>query len=283
MTTLPPAARDEWVENTPRTGRLRLNVGEIWNSRELAFFFAVRDIKVRYKQALLGGAWAVLQPLIGAATFTLLFNGLADIDVEGVSYFPFALVGFVVWSYISSAVGAGASSIAGNADLLTKVAFPPIVIPMSVLLPGFIDFVIGATLAIGAALIVGEGLSLAGIILGIPLGMLILVLAAIGPVLFFSAVTVRYRDAQVFAGFGLQILLFASPIAYPPELVPDRWRSIYYANPLAGALGSLRAGLVGQQFPAASDLALSAAVAVGLAVLGLVRFRRGEPEFADII
>lgn len=283
MTAMPAVSDHEWVENRPRVGRLRLNPSEIWTYRELAVFFAFRDVKVRYKQALLGSAWAILQPLIGALTFTVLFNGLADIDVEGRSYFPFALVGFVVWSYMSGSVSAGASSVVGNAELLTKVSFPPIVVPMSVLLPGLVDFFIGAVLAIVAALVVGDGLTIVGILVGVPAGLALLLLAAGGPVLFFSAVTVRYRDARAFAAFGLQMLLFASPIAYPPELVPDRWQSIYYMNPVAGALGLLRAGLIGRDLPALPDVLLSATVAVALAVIGLARFRRGEPEFADII
>lgn len=272
-----------WVENRAPSGRRRLDLAEIWRYRELAFFFAARDVKVRYKQALLGAAWAVLQPLAGAVTFTILFNGLADIDVDGDSYFAFSLVGFVAWTYVSTAIGSGATSVVANSDLLTKVYFPPIVAPLSTLLPPAIDLAIGAVLAVAVAVVVGGGLSLVGVVVGLPLGAALLVAAAAGPVLFFSALTVRYRDARVLAGFGLQILLFASPVAYPAEIVPDRWQLLYHVNPIAGALGCLRSALIGDPLPDATHLLASVAVAVAITTAGLVRFRSSEPTFADII
>lgn len=273
-----------WSENSAPTRRWpSLRLHQLWDRRELIWFFAVRDVKVRYKQAVLGLGWAVLQPILGAVTFTVLFNRLADVDVEGRSYFAFSVVGFAVWTYFSSSVSAGTGSLLYNADLLTKVAFPRIVAPVATLLPGLIDLAVGAVLAVIVALAVGDGLSLVGILVGLPLGVPLLLLAAVGPALFFSATVVRYRDAGVLVGFGLQLLLFASPVAYPPELLPSPWRTLLFVNPVSGALGLLRSALIGSPLPTTPQLLISVVVSVAVVIGGLVHFRRREREFADII
>lgn len=281
----PGRASDEWVVNAAPTRRWpSLRPGELWRHRELIGFFALRDLKVRYKQAFLGAAWAGLQPLVGALAFTVLFNRLADVDVgDGRSYFAFALVGFIVWTYVSSSMSNGSSSLLYNADLLTKVSFPKIVAPVAALLPPLLDLGVGAVLALGAALVAGDGFSPVGFVVGLPLGLALLVAASAGPTLFMSAVIVKYRDAAVLVAFGLQVLLFLSPVAYPPELAPARWRPVLYLNPVAGALGLLRAALTGAPLPGVGPLATSCAVAAVALVVGLHRFRANERELADII
>jgi ABC-type polysaccharide/polyol phosphate export permease len=283
--TAPPfSPADAWVVNEAAPGRrVALRAAEVWRHRELVLFFAQRDVKVRYKQAFLGAAWAGLQPIVGAVSFTVLFNRLAHLDVGDRSYFAFALVGFIVWTYASSSLSTGSSSLLYNADLLTKVAFPKIVVPVAAMLPPLLDFSVGAVLAIGAALVMGDGFSVVGFLVGLPLGAVLLVLATLGPVLFMSATVVKYRDAAVLVTFGLQILLFLSPVAYPPELAPGRWREVLYVNPLAGALGLLRSALTAAPLPSVGHLATSFAVAVALTYVGLHRFRANERELADII
>lgn len=272
-----------WVVNAAPTTRWpALRLGQIWDHRELLWFFAVRDVKVRYKQALLGVAWAGLQPLIGALTFTVLFHELADIELDDGSYFAFALAGYSAWTYFATSVAAGTNTLLYNAELLTKVAFPRIVAPLSSLLPGLIDLAVGATLALGVAIAGGDGVTPGGLLLVLP-GLALLLVTAAGPVLVLSATVVRYRDVSVVVTFGLQLLLFASPVAYPPELVPGSWRTVLYLNPVSGSLGLLRAALVGSDLPSAAQLGCSAAVAVALLVAGLAHFRRNEREFADII
>lgn len=281
---LPESVTSAWVVNAAPTRRWpTLGIGQIRKHRELILFFAIRDVKVRYKQAFLGIAWAGLQPLIGALTFTLLFNRLAGIHITGRSYFAFALVGFSVWTYFSATVTSGASSLVSNAELLTKVAFPRLVAPVASMLPALIDLAVGAALAVVVAVVVGDGLSVIGIFIGLPLGIGLLLLVTAGPVLFFSASVVKYRDAAVLVGFGLQVLLFASPVAYPPELAPGVWQTVLYLNPVAGALGLLRAALIGTAFPTVGRLAISVVMAVLLLLVGLIHFRRNELEFADII
>ena len=274
----------EWVVNAAPTGRWpALQIDQFWRHRELIYFFAVRDLKVRYKQAFLGVAWAVLQPLVGALTITVLFNRLADIDIGEDSYVAFALLGFGIWTYYSTALQSGTASLVNNAELLTKVSFPRIVAPAAALLPGFIDLAVAVVLAAIVSLASGGAVDGVSLAIGLPLGVAMLVLAVAGPVLFLSAALVKYRDASTLVSFGLQLLLFASPVAYPPDFVPGGWRTVLYVNPLAGALGLLRAAFVGTPLPSAPRLLLSGLVAVFLLLVGLVHFRRSEREFADII
>jgi ABC-2 type transport system permease protein/lipopolysaccharide transport system permease protein len=278
------ASGPAWVVNTaPRRGLPALRVDELWTHRELIYFFAVRDIKVRYKQALLGVGWALIQPLIGAVTFSILFHRLADVDVDAPSYFAFALLGSGVWSYYSATLQSGTASLLVNAELLTKVAFPRIVAPVATFVPGGIDLSVATLLSFVVA--VGSGFvpSVQGIVLGLPAGLALLVLAVAGPVLLLSASVVKYRDVTALVGFAVPLLLFVSPVAYPPELVPEAWRLLLYVNPLAGALGLLRWALVGTAIPSAAELSVSLVVALLLLLAGLLHFRRTEREFADVI
>lgn len=277
------ATTGEWVENSAAVGRrVPLRLGETWTERELLWFFASRDVKVRYKQALLGVVWAVLQPIVGALSFTLVFYVIADVDVDGGSYFTFALVGFAAWTYFSASLSAGARSLLHNADLLTKVAFPRIVAPMSAMLPGLVDLAVGTVLAVVISAFTGE-LSLGGLAIGFVPGVALLMVAAVGPALLLSAMMVRYRDVGVILGFGLQLMLFATPVAWPADLASEGWRTLLYLNPASGALGLLRAALTGSELPRAPELAMSIGVALALLLVGASYFRRHEREFADII
>ena len=276
---LPP-----WRENAAPSGLWpALRLGEAWQFRELIMFFALRDFRVRYKQAFLGVAWAVVQPLAGALTFTLLFHRLAEIDVGGHSYFAFSLVGFAVWSYFSIVVVAGSNSLLHNAGLLTKVAFPRLVLPLASMLPALVDLAIGSTLTLVAAVLAGDGVSIVGLVIGLPAGLVLLLVTVAGLLFLLSASVVRYRDIAVLVGFGLQVMLFITPVAYPPSLIPDGWRTLAYANPLAGVLGLFRWGLVSMDPPSAPQLLLSTGAAALLLVVGLLHFRRNEHELADII
>ena len=273
-----------WVVNAATTRRWpSLGIGQLWTHRELVYFFALRDLKARYKQAFLGVAWAGIQPVIGALTFTILLNRLADVEIDGPSYFAFALLGSGVWAYFASTLQAGTNSLLYNAELLTKVAFPRIVAPTATFLPGFIDLAVAAVLAFVIALASGGGVTPLGLVLGLPADVVLLVLSVAGPVYLLSAAVVKYRDVSTLVGFGVQLLLFATPIAFPPDLVPAQWRTLLYVNPLSGAVGLLRWALVDTAIPTAAQLATSLAAAVVLLVFGLFHFRRREREFADII
>jgi ABC-type polysaccharide/polyol phosphate export permease len=282
--TVKDAVQRPWIVNTATTRRWpSLGIGQLWTHRELVYFFALRDLKARYKQAFLGVAWAGIQPLIGALTFTILFNRLADVEIDGPSYFAFALLGSGVWAYFSSTLQSGTNSLLYNAELLTKVAFPRIVAPTATFLPGFIDLAVASVLAFIIALASGGGVVPLGLLLGLPGGLILLVLAVAGPVYLLSAAVVKYRDVSTLVGFGVQLLLFATPIAFPPELVPSSWRTLLYINPLSGAVGLLRWALVDTPAPTAAQLATSVVAALFLLLFGLFHFRRREREFADII
>ena len=272
-----------WTVNGPARGRLLdLQLGQLWRHRELAFFFAYRDVRVRYKQAFLGVSWAVIQPLVGALTFTILFNQVADIEVETGSYFAFAVAGFVTWNYVAAAISNGTGSLLYSGELVTKVSFPRLVVPVASVLPGIIDLAMGLIVALVVSLGTGGSLTLIGVSL-LPFGLLLLFVATAGPVIFFSALTVRYRDVLVLVSFGLQILLFITPIAYPPSVLSAGWRTVVYLNPVSGAVGLIRAGVIGDDPPTIAQLALSSAVAASVFIFGLISFRAREREFADII
>ena len=253
-----------WTVNAARDNRWpRLQLSQPWVHRELIFFFALRDVKVRYKQAYLGAAWAALQPIAGAVAFTLLFNELAGVEVEDESYFVFALVGFVVWAYFTTAVNNGTNILLYNSELLTKVALPRIAFPVSALLPGLIELAVGVVIALVAAMIWGGGTNVVALVVGAASRHRAADAQCLGPALFFSACVVRYRDVATIVGFGLQLFLFVSPVAYPPELVPDRWQTLQYVNPLAGALALFRAALGGSALPAIGLLAAVGAQRLG--------------------
>jgi ABC-type polysaccharide/polyol phosphate export permease len=278
------AADRIWVENAaPGSRRPRLQLMQLWTHRELIYFFALRDVTVRYKQAFLGAAWAVVQPLVGALAFTVLFHGLADVEVGTESYFAFALVGFIAWTYFSAAVNSGTNSLLWNAELLKKVSLPRLALPVAAILPAVIDLAVGAALAIVITTIWGGGVSPVGLLVGLPSGVVLLGTATAGPVLILSALIVKYRDVSVVVGFGLQLFLFVSPVGYPPELVPDPWYVLQYLNPIAGALVLLRWGLAGTPAPDLGLVALSTATAAVFLVVGLYYFRANERQFVDII
>lgn len=274
----------EWAVNEAPNRRLpALSLGQFWTNRELIYFFALRDLRVRYKQAYLGVVWAGLQPLVGALTFTVVFNRLADVETSASSYFAFALAGFGGWTYFSSALQRGSGSLVANAELLTKVSLARIVPPAASLLPGLLDLTVALVLATVLNLVAGGGFLALGLLVGLPFGLLLLMLGVAGPALFLSATIVKYRDANALTTFALQFLIFVSPVAYPPEFVPQGWRQAMYLNPLSGALGLLRWALVDADPPPVGSVVLSAASAAVLSLLGLLHFRRSEREFADII
>lgn len=285
MSSIAPAdAADRWTVNEPpRRGLPRLKADDFWVHRELIYFLAQRDLKVRYKQAFLGVAWAVIQPLVGAAFFYALFHRLVKIELPTGSYFAFAILGAGTWSYFSSAVHAGTNSLLNHVNLTTKVPFPRIVAPTAALLPGLVDLTVAASLALAVAGFAGDVPAVGELVIGVPAGLALLVLAAAGPAWLLSATVVQYRDVVALTTFALQFLQFASPVAYPPEFLPEPWRTLVYLNPVSGAVGMLRWALVGTVRPPLTSLLISVGVACVLAVVGLLHFRRRERSFADVI
>jgi ABC-type polysaccharide/polyol phosphate export permease len=269
-----------WTENRPTAGARALDLRELWHYRELLFFLALRDVKARYKQAFFGVAWSVLQPFAGVAVFTIVFRRLAHVPSDGIPYAVFALLGFTVWTYFSASLGAATQSLVSNASLVTKVYFARLVAPLAALLPALIGLAVGLILV--AALMAGYAIAPGVEVLALPLCLLGLMAAALGPGLLFGAINVKYRDVGTVLGLLTQLWLFASPVAYPSTLVGGTWRYVYAINPMAGVIDSFRWSLLGAPAPG-PRLLVSLATGAALLAVGLWTFQRTERQFADVI
>jgi ABC-type polysaccharide/polyol phosphate export permease len=274
------ATSSEWVENRPSGGWRAVDLRELWGARELVLFFALRDLRSRYRQAVFGIAWAVLQPLAAAVVLTFVFRELANVRTADVPYPAFALLGFLVWSYFSSSAGAAMGSLVGNATLVTKVYFPRIAAPAGALLPGLVHLLPGFALL--AAVMVAEGIVPGPALAVLPLCLVALVVVTFGVGLLLSALNVKYRDVGSVFGPLFQLWLFASPVAYPTSMVSAQWRWLYGLNPMVGVIEVFRWSVLGAQAPGAYAIG-SAATALALLVGGLAYFRRTERQFADVI
>jgi ABC-type polysaccharide/polyol phosphate export permease len=273
-------ATRQWTENGPTRGLRAVRLRELWDYRELAFFLALRDVKARYKQAAFGIAWAVIQPVAGVALFTFVFRNLASVESDGLPYPLFALVGFLAWTYFAATLTSAVASLVANSALVTKVYFPRLAAPVSALLPGLINLLPG--LAVLVLLMVHYGVAPGVALLALPLCLLWMMAAALGVGLLLATLNVRYRDVGSVLATLLQLWLFASPVAYPASLVPDKWQWLYALNPMAGVIEALRWTLIDGPAPGA-ELLISLASTVVLLVAGLLYFASAERRFADVI
>ena len=269
-----------WVENRPRTGLLRLDLRELWAYRELAGFMALRDVRVRYKQAVLGIGWAVFQPLAGVVVFTIVFQRLADVQSDGLPYPIFAFAGLLAWNYTSGAVIKATQSLVSNAGLVTKVYFPRLLIPLAAVLPGLLDLAV--SLPVLLVLYPVYGVRPGWALLTLPLWVASAVLVALAVGLLLAALNVRYRDVNQAISLLVQLWLFLSPVAYPTSTVPEAWQPVYALNPMVGVIDGFRWCLLAGPAPGPWSL-LSAAVTLVLLGVALVYFQRTERRFADVI
>jgi lipopolysaccharide transport system permease protein len=269
-----------WIENRPRSGLFRLDLRELWAYRELAAFLALRDIRVRYKQAILGIGWAVFQPLAGVVVFTIVFQRLADVESDGLPYPAFAFVGLTVWAYTSGAVTRATQSLVSNANLVTKVYFPRILVPLAAVIPGLLDLAVSlpVLVVLYAVYDVRPGWAL----LTLPLWIAAAMVVAFAVGLLLSALNVRYRDVNQAITLLVQLWLFLSPVAYPTSAVPAAWQPLYAVNPMSAVIEGFRWCLLGGPQPGAWAL-VSAAVTILLLAVALTYFQRTERRFADVI
>jgi lipopolysaccharide transport system permease protein len=270
----------KWIENRPSRGFRWPDLGELWQYRELAGFLALRDLKVRYKQALLGAAWAVIQPLAGVLVLTLVFRRLAHVPSSGIPYPIFALVGLTVWTYASSGVTRATQSLVSNSPLVTKVYFPRLLAPIASLLPGLVDMLV--SLLILAVLMPVYGVRPTLAVLTLPLWLLAAVAVVMGIGLLLGTLNVRYRDINHIIALFVQLWIFLTPVAYPSSLVPASWRGVYFLNPMAGIVEGFRWAVVGATWPG-SGVYVSLAATIVLLVAGVAYFERSERRFADVI
>jgi len=257
-----------------------INFPDLWAYRELLYFLVWRDVKVRYKQTVLGAAWAILQPLVTMVIFTYFFGKLARVPTEGVPYPIFFYTGLLLWTYFSNSLTSGAQSLVGNSNLITKVYFPRLIIPAAAVGAGLVDFAIASVLLIGLLIYYNFPVTL-GYLMLLPL-VALTTLFALGMSVWLSALNVRYRDVRYALPFMIQVWLFVSPIIYPSTLVPEEWRWMILLNPLTGIIEGFRAALFGRGF---HWLALGYATAFTLALLVYAgyTFRRMERHFAEFI
>lgn len=271
---------DPLIEIAPRSGLVSLRLREIWEYRELFYFLTWRDIKVRYKQTVLGAAWAIIQPLFTMLIFTLFFGKLAKVPSDGIPYPIFAYAGILPWTFFANAVTNSGNSLVGSSQLITKVYFPRLVIPGAAVLAGLVDFAVAfgvLLLLMGYYRVVPTWHGL----MFVPL-VALTTLFALGVGLWMSALNVRFRDIRYALPFAIQLGMFVTPVIYPSSIVPDRFRWLILLNPLTGIIGAFRSALLGMPFDWGA-LAVSTILAMAVFVFALYEFRRMEHQFADIV
>src|ERR1700676_3087721 len=280
VTPLPaPVHAPATVRIEPPHGWLDLRLAEVWQYRELLYFFVWRDVKIRYKQTAIGVVWVVLQPLMTMGVFTLFFGRLAKLPSDGLPYPVFYFSALVPWTYFSTALQSCTSVVVDNQRVITKVFFTRLILPLSAVVSGLVDLAIGFVMMCVVLGVYGMRSGLAA--LWLPVLVLLAVLTALGVGLWMSALNALYRDVKYVVPFLIQFWMFASPVAYPSSLVPQRWRWLYGLNPMAGVIDGFRWALTGHgQPPGPLLLASTAAVAV-VFVGGLLFFQRMEGAIAD--
>jgi len=258
-----------------------LQFSDLLEYRDLLFFLVWRDVKVKYKQTVLGVGWVLFRPLIGMVIFTVLFGKLARFPSQGVPYPIFVLLGLLPWNYFSSSLAESSTSLVGNTNLISKVYFPRLLIPLSSAIANLLDLLVSMVLLLFLMVYYGTGLQ-PGLVLA-PFLLLAVFIAMIGPGILLSAVNVKYHDVKYVVPFLVQAWMFLTPVIYPVDFVPERYRLLMYLNPMTGPIESFRAAVLGHAPLNAGGLAISLTVSVLVLLAGLTYFRKLERTFADVI
>jgi len=266
---------------TPPSSWWALPLGELWNYRELIYFFVWRDIKIRYKQTAIGAAWAVLQPFLTMLIFSLFFGRLAHIPSQGLPYPIFYYAALLPWMYFASALQGTTNTIVENQRLITKVYFPRLALPLSAVLSGLVDF--GISFLMFIAMMIYYRIHPSAAALWLPLFLLLAVLTALGVGLWLSALNAIYRDVRYVLPFLVQFWMFASPVAYPSSLVPEEWRWLYGLNPMAGVIEGFRWSLSGHGETPSRLIFVSAGVVLVVLLSGVAYFQKMETTVADVV
>lgn len=260
--------------------RIPLNLKDFWTYRELLFFLVWRDVKIRYKQTFLGAAWAIIQPLLTMLIFTFIFGRVAKIGSDGVPYPVFAYAALLPWTFFSNAITTSGNSIVGSSHVITKVYFPRLIIPVAAVCACLVDLAVAFPMLLVLMFYYRLPVTV-NILMFVPLLLLTTTLAiAVGT--WLSAINVKYRDVKFALPFLTQIWMYASPVAYPSSVIPDRWRLLYSLNPFVGIIEGYRASLFGRSFPWQS-ITISVVITIGLLAYGSHQFRKMEKSFADIV
>jgi lipopolysaccharide transport system permease protein len=265
----------------PSRGWVRLNLGELWEHRELLYFLVWRDLKVRYKRTTIGVAWAVLQPFLAMVVFSIFFGRFAGIPSDGVPYPIFAYAALVPWMYFANALTGATSAVVEHQAMISKVYFPRLFLPAAPVVGGLVDLAIALLVLLGMMLVFGIIPSFQ--IITVPAFLLLMVAAAFAVGLWLSALNALFRDVRYAVPFLVQFWLFASPVAYPSSIVPEPWRLVYGLNPMAGVIEGLRWALLGTGEAPGPIVVVSMAAVLLLLVSGLMFYRRVERVFADVV
>jgi lipopolysaccharide transport system permease protein len=265
----------------PTHGWSTLGLREMWQYRELLYFMIWRDIKVRYKQTALGAAWAIIQPFFTMVVFSLFFGRLAGIPSEGVPYPVFSYAALVPWTFFANGLALASNSLVGNANLLSKVYFPRLIVPTATILSGILDFVLAFIVLIGMMLV--YGITPTVNVIWLPFFLLLALITSLGAGLWMSALNVQFRDVKYIVPFVTQLWMFLTPIAYPSTMLPEPWRTLYGINPMAGVVEGFRWALLGTKMTVGPMIVVSAVAAVILMISGAFYFRRMERTFADVV
>jgi len=265
----------------PSRGWVSLQLNTLWQYRELLYFLVWRDIKVRYKQSALGVAWAILQPVLIVVVFSIFFGSFGQIPSDGFPYPIFTYVALLPWQLFAGSLSLAGTSLVMNQGLITKVYFPRLLVPLSAVFVGLVEFGISFVVLLGLMAYYGIAPTVA--IFTLPIFIMLAILTAFGVGLWLSALNVQYRDVQHIIPFLIQIWLFATPIAYPSSMVPEQWRFLYGLNPMVGVIEGFRWALLGQTASLNVSTLISVIVITIVLVSGLIYFRRMERTFADVV
>ena len=265
----------------PSRGWISLNLRDLWEYRELLYFLTWRDVKVRYKQTVLGAAWAIIQPFFTMVVFSLFFGKLAKMPSDDIPYPIFSYAALVPWTFFANGLSQSSSSLVASANLIKKVYFPRLVVPISSVISGAVDFVLAFVVLLGMMLYFG--IVPTWNVAWLPLLLLLALVTSLGVGLWLTAMNVQFRDVRYAVPFLVQAWMFATPIAYPSSLLDEPWRTLYGINPMAGVVEGFRWALLGTETAPGPIVLVSALVAVGLLISGAYYFRRMERTFADVV
>lgn len=272
---------DVLITIEPSKSWVPLNLRDLWHYRELLYFLTWRDVKVRYKQTLLGAAWAILQPLLTMLVFTLLFGELAGIKTDGIPYPIFAFGGLLIWTFFSNSVSNSGNSLVGSSNLITKIYFPRMIIPAAAVGAGLVDLALAFVIQI--LLMIYYRVPVTWAIAMVPVIVILATLLALGVGMWLSALNVKYRDIRYAIPFLIQLWMFASPIIYPLSMLPAKWQWVMMLNPLTGIIHNFRVALFGNQAFDWKSLGVSALITFAVLIYSAFSFRRMERYFADIV
>ena len=277
------AARpDEHTVILRPTGKFAtLNLRDIWLSRELIYFLTWRDLKVRYKQTVLGASWAVLRPFLSMVVFSIFFGGLAKMPSDNIPYPIFSYAALLPWTLFSGALSDASKSLVSNSNMITKIYFPRAILPLSAVLGNIVDFFIAFVVLLGMMLFYHIPPTTA--VWTVPFFLIQALVASLGVGLWLSAMNVLYRDVNYVVGFLTQLWMFITPIAYSASIVPSKWQVVYALNPMTGVVDGFRWALLGTPAPDTSLLIVSAGVSIIFLITGMFYFRHMEHQFADMV